>query len=173
MKRLLILTAVMISLTGCKKKLTQFYVDFHSEVVVQSTFGQFVPFSLTTPEITTNSQAEFESNNTNKDHIESIYLKDLILTIKSPQNETFSFLNSVQIFISSPSVAEQKVAYKTDIPANAGTNLVCDLISTDLQSFIKDDKFTIRVETVTDETVPQDVTIDVYSNFFVDAKLIK
>ncbi len=168
-----ILFTLLILLTGCKKKLTQFYIDYNSQVVIQSTFGQMIPFSVMTPEITTNSEAEFESNNTNKDHIESIYLQDLILSITSPQGETFSFLNSVEIFISSPSMTEKKVAFKNSIPSNVGTELICDLVSLDLQSFVKDDRFTIRIETITDETIPQDVYINVYSNFFVDAKLIK
>lgn len=168
-----IMLFLAFSFAGCKKKLTQFYVDYHSEIIIPSTFGQLVPFSVYTPEITTNSEAEFESNSTRKDHIESIYLEDLILTINSPQGETFSFLNSVDVFISSPNLSEKKVAFKNSIPSNVGGQLICDLVSLDLQAFVKEDRFTIRVETVTDETIAQDVSIDVYSNFFVDAKLIK
>lgn len=173
MKKAILLFTTLLLLGSCKKKLTQFYVDYTSTVVIQSTVGQALPFSVLTPEITTNSEAEFESNNTNKDHIESILLKDLILTINSPQGQTFSFLNSVEIYISSPNQAEKKVAFKDNIPANVGSSFACDIVDLDLQSFIKDDKFTIRVKTVTDETIAQDVHIDVYSNFFVDAKLIK
>ena len=158
---------------GCKKKITQFYMDYTSEVTISSTVGQLVPFSLYTPEMTTNSEFEFESNNTRKENINSIYLKELKLTITSPPGETFSFLNSIEIFISSPQHSEQKVAFKSSIPASAGNQLTCDVVDLDLQEFIKDDRFTLRIKTVTDETIPQDVDVEVYTNFFVDAKIFK
>ena len=160
-------------MTGCKKKLTQFYIDYNSIVVVQSAIGQAVPFNIYTPEMETNSEAEFESNDTRKDKINSIFLDEIKMTITAPQGETFSFLNSVEIFVSSPNNEEAKVAFKENIPSNIGSELVCDLVSVDLQKFVKDDKFKIRVLTVTDEVIPQDVEINLYSNFFVDAKLIK
>lgn len=173
MKKLLLLSGLLLLLTGCKKKLTQFYVDYNSVVVVQSAIGQAVPFNIYTPEMETNSEAEFESNNTRKDKINSIFLDEIKMTITAPQGETFSFLNSVEIFISSPNNEEEKIAFKENIPSNVGSQLVCDLVSIDLQKFVKDDKFKIRVLTVTDEVIPQDVEIDLYSNFFVDAKLLK
>jgi hypothetical protein len=174
MKKLFILFIICLStLTSCKKKLTQFYMDYTSKTTIQSTFGQFIPFSVFTPETTTNAEVEFENNNTRKDKIKSIKLVDLVLTITSPSNETFSFLNELEIFISSPNHSEQKVAYKKNIPSSVGNQITCDLSDLDLQSFVKDDSFTIRIKAITDETIAQDVDIDIYSNFFVDAKIIK
>lgn len=159
-------------LSSCKKKLTEFDIDYTSEVVVSSTFGQLVPFSLNTPEIVTNSEFEFEANNTRADKVERINLKELRLDITSPNGETFSFLNSVEIYISSPNHSERKVAFKESIPAGVGTQLICDLVDVELQDFVKDEKFTLRLVTVTDETIPQDVTVEVYTNFRVKAKLL-
>ncbi len=173
MRKIVLLPIIILLATSCKKKVSQFYVDYNSQVVIYSTIGQAIPVSLYTPEITTNAEAEFESNNTNKERIESIFLKDLKMKITSPSGETFSFLNSVEIYISSTNHAEVKVAYKDNIPANVGSELSCDLVEVDLQNYVKDDKFKIRVQTVTDETIPQDVHVDVYSNFFVDAKWVK
>lgn len=161
------------SLTSCKKKLTDFYIDYTSQVVVSSSVGQLIPFSIETPEMETNSDFEFESNDTRKDRVNSIRLVELKLTITSPNNETFSFLNSIEVFISSPNVSEKKVAFKESIPSSVGTVLVCDLVDIELQDFIKEDRYTLRLRTITDETIPQDVNIDVYTNFKVNAKLIK
>lgn len=175
MKRLILIfmmATVAFGLSSCKKKLTEFTIDYDSEVVVSSSFGQLVPFSLSTPEMETNSEFEFESNNTRKDKVDRIWLNNLTLTITSPSGETFSFLNSVEIFISSPNVAERKVAFKESIPSNVGTTLVCELVDVELQEYIKEETFTLRLVTVTDETIPQDVTINVYTNFSVIAKLI-
>ncbi len=169
----ILLISLPLLTSSCKKKLTEFYIDYTSPVVVSSSVGQLVPFSVNTPEMETNSEFEFESNNTRKDNIDRISLEELKLTITSPNGETFSFLNSIEVFISSPNVAERKVAFKESIPSNVGTILVCDLVDLELQEYIKEDRFTLRLKTVTDETIPQDVYIDVYTNFFVKAKLIK
>ncbi|GAB5417345.1 MAG: hypothetical protein Crog4KO_29270 [Crocinitomicaceae bacterium] len=168
-----LLISLLMLTSSCKKKLTEFYVDYTSQVIVSSSVGQLVPFSVNTPEMETNSEFVFESNNTRKDNVEQINLEELRLTITSPNGETFSFLNSIEVFISSPNVTERKVAFKESIPSNIGTILVCDLVDVELQEYIKEDRFTLRLKTVTDETIPQDVYIDVYTNFFVKAKLIK
>ncbi len=164
---------ITLLFSGCKKKITQFYIDYTSSVVIQSSVGELVPFSVYTPDVTTNSEFEFESNDTRKDKINSIKLSDLSLTITSPSNETFSFLNSIHVFISSPSQPEKKVAFKESIPPTIGNKLICDIVDLELQEYIKDQSFKIRIETVTDETIPQDVYIDLYSNFFVDAKILR
>jgi hypothetical protein len=141
--------------------------------VIQSSVGQLLPFNVYTPDVTTNSEFEFSSNDTDKDRVNSIYLQDLTLTITSPAGEDFSFLSSVEIFISSPNHTEKKAAFRESIGANPGSQLICDIVDVDLQEFIKDEKFTVRVKTITDEALSSDVHIDLYTNFLVDAKLIK
>lgn len=173
MKKYLVFFFALFMLTACKKKLTQFYIKYNSTVTVQSTFGQFVPFNMNTPEMTTESEQKFEVNNTSKDRIRSIFLNDLVLTITSPNNEDFSFLNAVEVFISSPLHTEQKVASKVNISNSVGVQLVCDVEDLDLQNYIKDESFTLRLKTTTDETLSQNVEIDVYTRFLVDAKVFK
>ncbi|MFT6501941.1 MAG: hypothetical protein ACJASQ_002066 [Crocinitomicaceae bacterium] len=173
MRKVILSIIILLPLLGCKKKITQFYVDYTSTVVIQSSVTQLLPFNVYTPDVTTNSEFEFSANNTNADRINSIYLRDMTLTITSPAGEDFSFLNSVDIFISSPNHTERKAAFKESIGSSPGNQLVCDIVDVDLQDFIKDEKFTIRVETVTDEALADDVHIDLYTRFLVDAKLIK
>lgn len=173
MKLLAFFLLIIPILSSCKKKIGQFDMDYNSEVVVPSTFGQLVPFTLYTPEMQTNAEYEFESNNTKKKYIQSIYAKQIRLDITSPQNETFSFLNEAELFISSPNVTERKVAYVSNVPNNVGNTLNCGLLNVDLQEYIKEDQFKLRLVTTTDETIPQDVTINIYTNFRVDAKLLK
>lgn len=170
---LFILPILVVLLGGCKKKITQFYVDYTTSAVIQSTFGTLVPFSVGTPEMETNSMYEFENNNTKKDRINSIFLKNLELNITSPTNETFSFVNDLEVYIDSPNNPEILIAVKNDIPNTVGDNLILDVPTTDLQEYIKDSKFSLRLKVVTDETISQDVDIDIYSNFLVDAKIIR
>lgn len=171
MKKIILFSLLILPLFGCKKKITQFYIDYTSSVVVSSSVGQLLPFNIYTPDVTTNSEQEFDSNDTKKDKVKSIYLKDLTLSITSPSGEDFSFLNSLEIFISSSNTSEMKVAFKENIGSNPGAFLTCDLVDIDLQQFIKDDQIKIRLKTVTDEALSNDVHIDLYTNFLVEAKL--
>jgi hypothetical protein len=170
--QLFLLAALLLAQAGCKKKLTQFYIGYDSAAVVPSSFVTALPFAVYTPETETNSKYEFENNDTRKDKIKSIYLKDLVISITSPSNTDFSFLSSIEVYITSPHHDERKIAFKSAVPADAGTSLSCDMIDIDLQSFIKDDSFQIRLRTVTDETIPEDIHLNIYTNFLVDAKLI-
>lgn len=168
-----ILIVLVLCASGCKKKLTQFYLNYNSEVVIPSTFGQIVPISINTPAINSNSTQEFEVNNTKKKYIESIFLKEMNLIIISPTNETFSFLNSLEVFISSDNFPEKKVAFKYSIPATVGDTIICDLSDTDLQEYIKEETFDLRIATESDETIPEDVSVEIQTKFLVDAKLRK
>lgn len=131
-----------------------------------------LPFTIYTTEQTTNSEVEFESNDTRKDKIQQIILEELNITISSPQGEDFSFLNSLEIYLSSTNQAEEQVAYLDEIPENVGDELICDVVGQDLQKFVKDDTYKIRLVTVTDEIITQDIDVTIYTNFFVDAKFI-
>lgn len=77
----IILIALAAIAPSCKKKLTEFDIDYTSEVTIDSTFGQLIPFSLNTPEIQTNSEFEFENNNTRSDLIDRTNLRELRLDI--------------------------------------------------------------------------------------------
>lgn len=173
MNRIFLLLVIVLLFGGCKKKLTQFYVEDNSETIIQSTFGQILPFNVQTPEITTNSESEFESNDTKKDYINSIKLSDLKLTILSPDGEDFSFLNTINVFISNSQLGEKKIAFKESISNEIGSELICDVVDANLAEYIKGSSYKIRIEATTDETIGQDITINVYTRYFVDAKLKK
>ena len=157
---------------GCKKDLTQFHIDYNTEAFIPSNTPISSPIDIITPEKTTNSSFEFEVNDTRKDLIREILLVDLEIKIISPEDHTFDFLKSVEIFISSENHEEQKIAYKEDVP-NGVQKLVCELLDVDLQEYIKEDSFKLRLKTVTDQLLSQDVKVDIFTNFFVDAKLAR
>ena len=75
--------AVFTFTNSCKKidELTKFEMDYNATVVIPSTSGLGLPFSVLTPSVTSNSEATFEVNDTRKDLIEEILLKKLELRI--------------------------------------------------------------------------------------------
>lgn len=167
--------AILLSFTHCKKvdKLTQFDMEYNESFVIPSTTGVNLLFNLVTPDIQTNSESTFESKDTRKDLVNQIKLKKLDLTLTSPNNSDFTFLKSIEIFITADGLPEQKIAWNEDVPANIGNYLELETTGEDLKEYIKKDQFSLRMSTVTDKLVNSDQHINLHSVLFVDAKLFK
>lgn len=152
-------------------ELTQFDMEFNSSITVPASSGINLPFDLFTPEITTNSESTFGSNNTSADLIESIKLKAMNLDITAPGDRDFDFLNSIKIYIDADGLSEILIASLTDIPADVD-NIDLEINDNDLKDYLTQEKFKLRVETVTDEFLSNDVNIDVKSTYRVDASIL-
>ncbi len=174
MKRSIILILFALALTQCDQldKLTQFDVDYDTSVTISSTVGLDVPFEIATPEVTTNSESEFEVNDTRKDLVEEITLKKLSLMITVPDDGDFDFLNDIEVYISADGLEEKKVAWKDNIPESIGNSLDLETSDIDLQEYIKKDSFNLRIKTTTDKVITQDHEIEIHSVFHVDAKIL-
>ena len=161
-------------LGGCSKidELTKFNMDYDQTVILPSSTGVNLPFDMFTPDTETNSETEFSVNDTRKDLIEEIKLTKLELRITSPSEADFSFLNSIEVFLSAEGLDEIKIAYLNEVQDNVGNDLSLDTSDVDLKEYIKKDKFYLRLNTVTDEVMGQDHEIEVKSTFFVDAKIL-
>jgi hypothetical protein len=159
---------------SCKKidKLTQFNINHTQQVTIPSSTGVNLPFNILTPDITTNSESTFASNNTRKDLIEEIKLTNMNLIIQSPTNGNFNFLKSISIYIKAEGLAETRVAWKDNIANNQSRTLSLDITEADLKEYIKKDKYTLRLNTVMDELITSDHTIKLDANFYVDAKIL-
>ena len=175
MKRLtVILLIALVALSGCKaiKKLGQFYVDYNTQAVFPANLPVNLPLSIASPPIATNSSQVFQNNNTEANLVQSVNLSQLTLTITSPQGQTFSFLQSVTIYISSDSLPEVEIADKQQIPANAGDTLQLDVTGVDLKDYIKASQIKIRIAGTTDQVTTTNINANVYARFFVQAHLL-
>ena len=175
MKRITILICLSFLFFGCKKveKLTQFNIDFTEEIEISPSYPLNLPFNLITPNVETNSEAEFAVNNTRKDLVEEIKLLELKLTLNGPSEGNFKFLESIELFLNAEDLPEVRIAWALEIGDMAGKELILETSDNDLKEYIKKDKFTLRVNTVTDEVIDEKHYIEIYSNYFVDAKLIQ
>ena len=168
-----LLVALAALLSSCKKGgFTKFDIDYEASVIIQNGTGVSAPFSILTPDIESNSEAEFEVNDTRKDKIQEISLKSMRLEIVSPAGQEFDFLKDIELFISADGLDEIMLAYTYDINDSVGNVINITSSGSDFQEYIKKDKFKLRVRTVSDEYNLNDVKINIYSVFNVDAKLI-
>lgn len=173
-KKLTLTAFVIFLLISCDAvdELTKFDLDYTTSYTIESNTILDVPFEIITPEVTTNSESEFESNDTRKDLIESIKLKKLTLTLTSPPDGNFNFINDISIYIKADDIAEQIIASAIDIPADNSRQITLEIENVELKEYIKKDAYTLRVSTVTDGVITEDHTIDIRSVFRVDAKIL-
>ena len=172
-KQIIVFSFILVMISGCKDldKLTQFNMEFNQSFVIPSSTGINLPFNILTPDVTTNSASTFSTNKTRKDLVDEIKLTKLELSISSPTGADFSFLKSIAVYISAAGLPEVKIASKDEVPANAGAILTLDVSGVDLKEYIKADKFSLRLNTVTDELLASDHTLNARSVFFVNAKI--
>jgi hypothetical protein len=159
---------------GCKQlhKFTQFYMDYNASYTYSAGLPINLPVTLNTPDVTTNAEQQFAINDTRKDLIESILVKQLTLSITSPSGQTFAFLKSVEVYIAASGLPEVRVAHKENIPDNIGAQFDLDLDDVELEEYIKADTFKLRVVSTTDQITTSNIEVNIYSKFFVDAKIL-
>ena len=166
---------LFIGLSSCKKlnKLTQFDIEFDSNFVIPSSTGINLPTSILTPDFPTNSESKFAVEDTRKDLIESISLKEMTLSVTSPSNGNFNFLKTIRIYIKAEGLDEVLIAYKENMGNTNSKSISLDLNCQNLREYIVKDEMDVRVETITDEVLSPDHEVNMHSVYFVDASLIK
>lgn len=174
LKNIGITAFVLLLFTSCDAvdELTKFDLDYTTNYTIESNTIIDTPLDIITPEVTTNSESEFESNDTRKDLIESIKLKRMTLTLKSPSDGNFNFINDISIYIKAEGLAEQIIASGIDLPENDAQQLTLDIDNVELKEYIKKDSYSLRVNTVTDGAITRDHNIDIRTVFRVDAKIL-
>jgi hypothetical protein len=65
------------------------------------------------------------------------------------------------------------IADLDSVPASSGSLLTLNVKKVDVQSFIKADQFRLRFRILSDEAVPQDMSVAVTTNFLVNARPIR
>jgi LysM repeat protein len=172
MKSKLIAVTLLFSvfLTSCDAvdDLLSFNISNSTSIKIPSTSPINLPSEIITPEVTTNSSAEFENNKTKANLVKDVKIRSLKLSISDPSDKTFTFLKSIHIYISTTDSDEIELAYMDNISAT--TNMI-DLTCTDarLDKYIKADKYKIRTKVTLKETLTKDVTVKADMKFRVTA----
>ena len=160
----------LVSLAGCDEveNLLTFHVNDHTRIVIESTSPLSLPLEVATPPVTSNSQQEYENNNTRADLVRDVKLDQLKLVLESPESKSFSFLKSIHIFISASGAEEIELASLENISSASST---LELVPTDqkLDAYAKAPSYTLRTEVVTDETLTEDVGVLIDLKFRVTA----
>lgn len=148
--------------------LLSFNISNETSIQIKSNLPINLPSEIITPDVTTNSSAEFANNKTKANLVKDVKLKSLKLTITNPADKTFTFLKSIHLYISTTDSDEIELAYLDNISST--TNMI-DLICTDkrLDQYIKADKYKLRTQVTLKETLTKDVTVKADMKFRVTA----
>lgn len=176
MKKILsILLIASIGLWCCKKikDLLRFDIDYSTSFTIpgnQTILSGLLP-PIFSPEVSANSEQTFKNEGTSANLVKEIKIKKVVLTITSPNGQTFQFLKSVTVYIAKgDGSAVKKIAFKNPVPNNVGNSLELDVDnSVLLDEYIKADKFKIKTEYEIKGTNPTtDVRADLVFNVLAD-----
>lgn len=161
---------LIMLLGGCKDvdELLTFTISDETTFTVESAGLLDLPVNIPTPDVTTNSNQKFENNNTSAALVKDIRLQTVRLTITNPTGETFDFLKSIHLYISTSSSNEIELASLDNIPVGVST---IELETTDerLDAYVKSSSYQVRTNVVTDEALSTDVDVKANIQFRVTA----
>ncbi|EIA09056.1 hypothetical protein [Flavobacterium frigoris] len=159
---------VLIASCSVIDSLLTFTVSNQTTFKIASGFPLNIASEIVTPNVTTNSSAVFDNNNTKADLVKDVKLDELKLTITDPADKTFSFLKSIHIFISTDANDEIELAYLDNINSTSSIiNLICS--SEKLDKYIKASSYKLRIKATIGETVTKDITVRSDMKFKVTA----
>ena len=168
MKKILLALSVIVALGSCQKvldKLTTFTFTRDAEFTIPANTILGVPISLNTGEVQTSYISEFENSNASIDNIDYIKLIALNLTIVDPANGNFNFLKDVAVEIRADGLPNKVIASKYDNTDDFANSLVLDASGDDLKPYLTKDKFSLKLDVTTDETIAQDYKVKASTTF--------
>ena len=165
------LAGALLIFFSCEKieNLLTFDVKDSTEFTIPSFTGINSPLSIPVPPVRSSSNQAFENNNTNANLVKDVSLKKLNLQIIAPEEKSFKFLKSVEIYISAEGEEEIMLASKYDIPTAIGNSLDLETTNHKLDAYIKKDSYDIRTVVEVREIPGQDVTVKADMTFKVTA----
>jgi hypothetical protein len=169
MKKISIVLICLI-LAQCKTvdDLLTFTISDQVTITVPSSSPLSLPVELATPDVTTNSNQKFANNNTQASLVKDVKLQELTMSIQSPSGKTFSFLKSIQIFISTNSNDEILLASMDNIPVSV-SSISLTPTQAKLDTYAKASSYKLRTTIVTRETLTQNVEMKTDLKFKVTA----
>lgn len=163
-----------VFLSSCTKvdELTKFHLKYSESTTIPAMLNINLPFDIYTPNIETNIDQELEIRNSHKDRVEGIHIEELELSITNPSNATFDFLKSIEVTLSVDGLTDIVIAHKENIKDNVGSSISLEVNNVELKNYILSDIVKLKIKVVTDKITTQKYDIDVYTDFFVDAKIL-
>lgn len=171
----LILFTFILVFGGCKAidELTHFELEYNYTFTLPSLGGiNLDNLNIESNDLENNTESTFENYDTQKDLVESAYLKKFNVTIVDPIDENFTFVTKVEIFVEADELEEKLIAWKNNIPNDIGNYLELETTSSNLRKYLISDEIRVRLRTESSKPLTQDLRLDLRSTVKVDAKIL-
>jgi hypothetical protein len=171
MKKILIIIILFFQLTSCEKvdKLTDFSLELNSDLSIDADQALHTLIHLDQNEIILNDEA-FENNDTSRDLLEEVKLKDVILSIDNLSGNNFNFLTDIDFFIEAEGLPKIRVAWKNNMPDENKTQISLETLNENMVDYFKKDKLYISADIITDEEILRNIQVGVILSFNVNGK---
>ncbi len=169
--------AILLLMNSCDKadKFTQFNLDYNTQVSIPATglggLATVILDSLMSNPTTTNAQQSFSGNGTAANLIEKVSLSQMTLTVTAPAGANLNFLKDLSIYIKGTNLAEIKIAEALNV-ADGLSTLDVPVLENNLKAYIQGEQFSLRTAVTIDGATSQQTDLNIYTKFFVDAKLL-
>jgi len=165
-----ILTLVIGLNVSCKKKPTEFDIDYTSTVTIPATsITVNAPATFDSPEIPTESKEKFASKKTVKDYVEEIKMTRFNLSV---DNGNLDFLKSLKIYLKTAGQTEVLVATKTVIPQGV-SSFAMDLEDVNIKDHIFGETIKFRVTVTIQTGMANTAQLKMDQTVHVKAKIVK
>lgn len=165
--------AALMIFSACKKKMTQFDIDYSAVLKTPVVSRDLV--SVSTEEMKTDCRIKFERNDTKRSKVKKIFLKSLAFSADSQKSEIYYLKHLKHIYISCPNFAEQEISFKKLNEHNTGDDFTVEVSGSghNLLEVIKEDRFSMRFEFERTKDFPEFIRMYTRIVFFVEGELIK
>jgi len=173
MKRIgiILILAVAVCVACNKLKHVDFVADFSSDVTIPKSELNTSSDTIFARDITTNINTILQDNKTRTDLVNSVKLQQLMLTIKSPDAQTFSFARDLRVFAFVEGHSPVEIAHKHSISQN-GKELDLDVDDVELKEIILSDVVRVQVFCTNGEAIIADINLDVKVKVKINANLL-
>jgi hypothetical protein len=119
---LLFTIIISISFTAIDR-LTHIDIYYSADFTIPSTIKVNLPFNLPVPKIKTNINKKLANEQTNKELIEQLFVRSILLTMKNPIDKSFNFLNDIDLYLKTETQPKVKLPINMTFLAKSKINL--------------------------------------------------
>ncbi|MDX5348434.1 MAG: hypothetical protein LPJ89_00530 [Hymenobacteraceae bacterium] len=153
-----------------KDELDEFMSKIPPGIDVRELIKVGLPLSVPPYEMTSSAQSTYTAEGTTAELVKDVKLEKLTLELLEPQNEDFSFLKSIHVYIKRPQDQDSLLlAYLDDIPAEPGNKLELIPSEQKVDKYLKAESYTVSTVVVIDELIDSALKCNTRFRFKVTA----
>lgn len=170
---LIILSLVLVTFSSCKKikKLTNFYIDYENQLLINPSQHPNNQYDVWSFIIQNHDGIIYGENHSSIESTETVELYSLNLSLLSPENGNLGFIDKIEIYIVGAGLDKKKIAGIDSNPNKELASINLDIEEDNLKDYMIDNQFVFHIHIVTNSSENIDNLIHFNSSFFISTYL--